>query len=277
MGASPWSIGDAPSHASTPAIFDGGMDGISAVIIARNEAHNIGRCIASLKGVADEVVVVDAESTDDTRQIAEAAGARVTVRAWTGYSDQKNFANDLATHRYVLSMDADEGLSPELTRSLLASKQAGLHGAYQFNRLTNYCGTWVRHGGWYPDAKVRLFPRDKARWEGDHVHEVLRLDRDVPITHLAGDLLHWSYHTLDDHARRIERYSDLHARKLFEAGRRAGPVKRWLSPVIKFVQGYVLQLGFLDGAAGWNIARYSAQAVRLKYEKLERLNRGAHR
>ncbi len=250
------------------------MTGISAVIITRNEAHNIERCITSLKGVVDEVVVVDAESDDATRTIAEAAGARVIVRPWTGYSDQKNFANALAQGEYILSMDADEALSEVLKASLHEAISKGLVGAYRFNRLTNYCGTWVRHGGWYPDAKVRLFPRGAASWEGAHVHEELRLEPNTRIEQLQGDLLHYSYPTVQAHRDRIERYSDLHARKMFSEGKRTNVLKRWFSPAVKFIQSYVLRMGMLDGAAGWSIAKLSARAVFLKYAKLERLHRG---
>ncbi len=232
------------------------MQPLSAVIITRNEARNIGRCIGSLQGVCEDVVVVDSGSTDATRTIAQGLGARVVERAWTDYSDQKNFANAQAAHDRVLSLDADEALSPELKASLLAVKDTGLNGAYAMHRLTNYCGSWVRHGGWYPDTKVRLFDRRTARWEGAHVHETLTLAPGTPITLLHG-----------------ERYSDLHARKMLAEGRRAGPVKRWLSPVAKFLQGYVLQAGFLDGRAGFDIARISARAVALKYAKLNALHR----
>jgi len=249
------------------------MQPLSAVLITRNEARNIGRCLEALQGVCEDVVVVDAESTDETRSIAAGHGARVTVRAWTDYSDQKNFANALAAHDLLLSLDADEVLSPELRRSIVAVKQAGARGAYSMHRLTNYCGSWVRHGGWYPDTKVRLFDRRQARWEGEHVHETLVLASGTPITLLHGDLLHYSYHTIADHEARIERYSDLHARKMLAAGRHAGPVKLWLSPVAKFVQGYLLQGGFLDGRAGLDIARLSARAVHLKYAKLNALRR----
>lgn len=249
------------------------MHPLSAVIITRNESRNIGRCLAALKGVCDEAIVVDAESTDDTRAIAEGHGARVVVRTWTDYSDQKNFANGQATHPYILSLDADEELSPELHASILSAKQAGFTGAYSMNRLTNYCGTWVRHSGWYPDTKVRIFDRTKARWEGAHVHETLELAPGTPITLLKGDLLHYSYPSIADHLSRIERYSDLHARKMLAEGRSAGPVKLWLSPVVKFLQGYLLDAGFLDGRAGYDIARLSAKAVHLKYAKLNALRR----
>jgi glycosyltransferase involved in cell wall biosynthesis len=249
------------------------MEPLSAVIITRNEARNIGRCLASLEGVCEERIVVDAESTDDTRAIAERHGARVVVRGWTDYSDQKNFANGLASHPYVLSLDADEELSSELRASLFALKRKGFSGAYAMDRLTNYCGTWVRHGGWYPDTKVRLFDRNTAHWAGAHVHETLELAPGTRATLLEGDLLHYSYPSIPDHLERIERYSDLHARKLMAAGKRAGPVKLWGSPIAKFLQGYVLQLGFMDGRAGWDIARLSAKAVHLKYTKLNALRR----
>jgi len=247
------------------------MKGISAVIITRNEAHNIARCLISLQLLVDEVIVVDAESTDDTARIATEHGARVIVRAWTDYSDQKNFANAQARGPYILSMDADEAISAELRAALMDATKKGLAGAYRFNRLTNYCGTWVRHGGWYPDAKVRLFPKVGTSWQGEHVHEELQLAPETIVHQLDGDLLHYSYPTVSSHEQRIERYSDLHARKLLAAGKRPGLLKRTLSPVVKFFQGYVLRLGFLDGKAGYTIARLSARAVRLKYAKLQRL------
>lgn len=249
------------------------MTGISAVIITHNEAHNIARCLISLNMLVDEVIVVDAESTDDTQRIATDHGARVIVRTWTDYSDQKNFANAQATRPYILSLDADEAISAELRAALMAVIKAKPSGAYRFNRLTNYCGSWVRHGGWYPDAKVRLFPKEGTRWEGEHVHEELRLAPGTVVHQLQGDLLHYSYPTLKSHEDRIERYSDLHARKMFAAGKKGGLFKSTFSPAVKFVQGYVLRAGFLDGQAGWNIARLSARAVQLKYAKLDRLHR----
>lgn len=251
------------------------MQGLSAVLITRNEAHNIVRCLRSVKGLCTDVVVVDAESTDATRALAEAEGARVVVRPWTDYSDQKNFANALALNPWVLSLDADEELSAPLRSSVEQAMKVGLSGAYRVKRLTNYCGSWVRHGGWYPDSKVRLFHRDQAHWEGSHVHETLALATGTVVHDLEGDLLHYSYPTLAAHHERIERYSTLHARKLFAAGKHAGWIKRWLSPVAKFVQGYFLQLGILDGRAGWHIARLSARAVYLKYAKLKALHEAA--
>lgn len=247
---------------------------ISAVIITRDEERNIARCLESLKGVADEAIVVDAESSDRTREIAAGLGARVHVRAWTGYSDQKNFANGLAAHEWILSLDADEALSDALRAELIALNARGPTGACRMKRLTNYCGRWVRHGGWYPDRKVRLFPKRGSRWEGDHVHEELRLPEGCAIHDLQGDLLHFSYHSVQDHYDRIERYSSLHARAMLARGRRPSRLKELLGPAVKFIHGYVLQLGFLDGWAGWRIAALSARAVGLKYSKLRLLHRG---
>ncbi|MBP6642964.1 MAG: glycosyltransferase family 2 protein, partial [Flavobacteriales bacterium] len=179
------------------------MTGISAVIITRNEAHNIVHCLVPLKGLVDEVIVVDAQSTDGTRELAKQHGATVVERAWTDYSDQKNFANDQATGPYILSLDADEVLSPELIVSIRKRITAGLNGAYRLNRLTNYCGHWIHHSGWYPDAKVRLFPKQGTRWEGAHVHEELQLAQGTKIIQLEGDLLHYSYTSVADHLQRL--------------------------------------------------------------------------
>jgi len=242
---------------------------LSVVIITFNEERNIARCLASVKEVADEVVVVDSGSTDGTVRIAKEHGALVTHRAWTNYSAQKNFANDLAASRYILSLDADEALSEELRNAILQEKRTGFQGAYSMARLTNYCGTWVRHGGWYPDIKLRVFPLGRARWVGEHVHETLELVGDMPVTLLVGDLLHFSYPSIADHEERIERYSTLHAQGMKARGIRPNMFKRWFSPAFKFVQGYLFQMGLLDGRAGWHIARLSARAVRLKYAKLK--------
>lgn len=248
--------------------------GLSVVIITRDEERSIARCLGSLQGIADEVILVDSGSTDRTRAIAQEHGAQVVERAWKGYSDQKNFANGLASHPFILSLDADEALSDELRADIARRKKVGFRGAYRLKRLTNYCGSWVRYGGWYPDAKVRLFPKEGVEWRGDHVHEELVLPAGVGITELQGDLLHFSYHSVQDHRDRIERYSTLHARAMHENGKRAPLWKLLLAPAFKFVQGYVLLLGFLDGAAGWRIATLSARAVRLKYAKLRLLQQG---
>ena len=171
------------------------MDTISAVIITHNEERNIGRCLESLRGVADEVIVVDSGSTDATEAICVAAGARFVRHDWEGYSGQKNYANGLASHPWLLSIDADEALSPQLRESILRLKEKGFDAetVYSMNRLTNYCGRWIRHCGWYPDACVRLWHTGVATWDG-LVHEELRYSTNVRHAKVEGDLWHYSYY-----------------------------------------------------------------------------------
>ncbi len=236
---------------------------ISAVIITLNEARNIERCLRSLQDVADQVIVLDSGSKDGTVDLANNLGAKVIDTPWQGYAATKNHGHTLAEHPYILSLDADEALSDKLQASILAVKD-NLQGAYSFNRLNNYCGTWIRHGGFYPDKKIRLFPKDQARWEGDHVHEILRVDAGVPVTHLAGDLLHYSYYDRSEHEARLEKYARLAAEKL--RGRKGLAAKQYLSPAWRFVQSYFLKGGFLDGKAGYHLCRLTAKEVKRKYQ-----------
>jgi len=245
--------------------------GISAIIITLNEERNIGRCLESLQGIADEIIVVDSHSTDRTRQIAEAHGARVIERDWEGYSATKNRANADANHAYILSLDADEALDNTLRASMLAAKHQGLSGSYSFHRLTNYCGRWIRHGGWYPDTKVRLFPLGAAEWQGNFVHEELVLKTPSSTTLLKGDLLHYSYYTREEHLNRVEKYTTLAAQKLKAKGKKGGTLKALASALARFFNMYVVKLGFMDGAAGWHVCRISAYAAYLRYTKLARL------
>ena len=245
---------------------------VSAVVITFNEERNIARCLESLRGVADDVVVVDSGSSDRTEEICRAHGADFVRQDWLGYAAQKNLADDRARHDWILSLDADEALSAELRRSILALKQGGEVRVAEFARLTNYCGHWVHHGGWYPDRKVRMFDRRKVRWEGGP-HERLRGFTRGEVVRLAGDCLHYSYDTVEDHHRQADRLTTLSAEDLFRRGKRAGFLKLHLGPAWKFVLDYLLRLGFLDGAAGFRIAWISAGATRMKYVKLDRLGR----
>ena len=244
------------------------MTPLSAVIITLNEADNIGRCLQSLASVTDEIIVVDSFSTDKTEAICKEHGVRFIQREWAGYSDSKNWANAQATHQYILSIDADEEVDDALKNAILEARKTGLKGAYMLNRKTNYCGSWVRFGGWYPDRKVRIFDRREGKWEGEFVHETLTIDANISIQQLPGHLNHYSYHTLADHHERAVRYATLHAKKMHSVGKTAGKTRAYLSAFWKFVQTYFLKLGVLDGWAGWHIARLSAKAVYLKYQKL---------
>jgi len=242
---------------------------LSVVVITFNEERNIERCLNSLHGLADEIIVVDSFSTDRTAAICEKAGVRFVEQKWLGYSEQKNFGNKLATHDYILSIDADEALSNELKNSILAVKSQGFEGAYSFNRLTNYCGKWIKHSGWYPDTKVRIFNRNSVVWQGA-LHETLTMNN-IPINHLKGDLLHYSYYTHDEHLRQIAKFTDIAAQDYVNSGKKHSPVKLYGSPVAKFVRDYFINLGFLDGKAGFTICRLSAKATYLKYKKHKNL------
>ena len=214
--------------------------GISAVIITKNEARNIERCLLSLRDIADEVIVVDSSSTDGTQAIARNLGARVVEMEWQGYAATKNAAIVLATLDYILSLDADEALSDTL-RSHITRHTNQLQGTYSFNRLAYYCGQPIRHAGWYPDRKIRLFPQDKARWEGAFVHEELVADSDLSNKQLEGDLLHYTYYTIAEHVARANKYSDLAAEQIAASSKsnlllRARWSSRW-----RFFKMYVLK------------------------------------
>lgn len=240
---------------------------ISAVIITLNEARNIARCLTSLQGLADEILVLDSGSEDNTVAVAKQLGATVIDTPWKGYAATKNKGHQLAQHSYILSLDADEALSAALKSSIIANKDR-LVGAYSFNRLNNYCGSWIKHGGFYPDKKIRLFPKDQASWVGDYVHEQLLLDKGTTITHLSGDLLHYSYYTHQEHEERLEKYAQLAAEKLH--GKSGLAAKQYLSPTWRFVQAYFLKGGFMDGKAGYHLARLTAKEVRRKYQLARR-------
>ena len=245
---------------------------LSAVIIAHNEERNIGRCIKSLQGVADEIVVVDSGSTDGTVDICQSCGVRPVSHEWEGYAQQKNFANGLATGDWLLSLDADEALSDELRSSLVSLKQTGMASGtvYEVARLTNFGGHWVRHCGWYPDARVRMWQRGKARWEGS-VHEQLEFDSAVRTLRLKGDLLHYSYYSLAELAERQPKYYRLAAEEAYAQGRKAGAASMVLKPAWTFARDYFLRGGLLDGATGFVVCRMNAHYTFMKYATLREI------
>ncbi|MBP6826195.1 MAG: glycosyltransferase family 2 protein [Saprospiraceae bacterium] len=247
------------------------MMNLSAVIITFNEQRNIGRCLDSLAGVVDEVVVVDSFSTDDTEEICRAKGARFVQHAFEGHIEQKNWALAQAQYPHVLSLDADEALSETLRKSVLAAKADGRHDGYSMNRLTNYCGQWIYHSGWYPDRKLRLFDRRKAGWGGTNPHDRVEMQAGSTVSHLSGDLLHYSYYSVGEHLERARRYAEIAARAMRAQGRRATWLHLLFSPTIKFVRNYLLKKGFLDGRAGWIICRIAALETFWKYRNLLRL------
>lgn len=242
---------------------------ISVTIIARDEEANIARAIASVDFCA-EVLVVDSGSTDRTVEIARSLGATVIHQGWSGYAAQKNFAAAQASHDWILSIDADEAVGADLATSIrdLSAKEPE-HAGFDFPRLARYCGKWIRHSGWYPDRKVRLYRRDRGRWIGDFVHESVVVSG--PIGHLDGDLLHYTCNTFRDHRANVERYTDLAAREIVSTGQQPSAWRLLLGPPFAFAKSFLAQFGFLDGAAGFTIAWMAARYVYLKHAKARKL------
>jgi glycosyltransferase involved in cell wall biosynthesis len=251
---------------------------ISAVIITYNEERNIERCLRSLEGVADEIVVLDSFSEDARQDLCRKAGAKVFQHAFDGHIEQKNRAITYASNPHVLSLDADEALDPELKESILLAKRDFQKDGYYMNRLTNYCGHWVRHAGWYPDRKLRLWDSRKGRWTGTNPHDRYELfGGDKHAGHLAGNILHYSYYSVADHYRQVDYFTEIASRAYYKKGVKSSLWKRIMNPAAKFVNHYLLKRGFLDGVAGWRISTISAYATWLKYKKLQGLYRKSTR
>ncbi len=248
------------------------MVSISAVIITFNEERNIGRCLDSIKDVVDEIVVVDSFSTDKTQEICSQYHVRFVQNKWPGYSAQKNFGDQLASNNYILSIDADECLSLELANSIKQLKLSRSFGLYSFKRLTNYAGKWIRHGGWYPDIKTRLYDKRESHWEGT-IHETLIVPQGKKPELLKGDCLHYSYYSIDEHRQKVEYFTDLMAKDAIKKNSNAGSLQLLFSPLFKFIRDYILRLGFLDGYYGLAIARISSYATFLKYKKIRQLKK----
>ena len=248
------------------------MPQISVVIITYNEEKNIGRCLDSVKDVADEIVVLDSFSTDRTKEICESKGAKFFQHKFDGHIQQKNRAITYASNPHVLSLDADEALDDVLKKSILEVKTNFTRDGYYMNRLTNYCGHWVRHCNWYPDKKLRLWDSRKGSWTGINPHDKYEIKGgDKNTGYLKGDILHYSYYSVADHYKQVEYFTTIAAKAFFEANKGAPTIKLVMNPIAKFIDHYILHLGFLDGWAGFSISRISAYATYLKYKKLREL------
>lgn len=248
---------------------------ISSVIITLNEEQNIARCINSLKRVSDEIIVVDSFSTDNTVEICNELGARVLQRKFTGYRDQKQWAAEQAQNDFVLSLDADEELSEKLIESILELKKNPVGDAFTMNRLNSYCGKWIKHCGWYPDRKIRLWNRKHGSWLGVNLHEKVEVAKDCKISHLEGDILHYTYNTISQHVKQLNAFTDIGAQEAFEKGKKANLFMILFKSIWKFKRDYIFKLGFLDGYYGFIICYISAFATFLKYAKLRELNKNA--
>jgi glycosyltransferase involved in cell wall biosynthesis len=249
------------------------MQPLSVVIITYNEERNIGRCIESVKTIANEVIVVDSFSYDRTVEIASALGATVTSLKFDGYIKQKNKAINLATNNYVLLLDADEALSEELAASILKVKDNFTYRAYAMKRCNIFRGKPIRHGLWYPDKKLRLFDKRFGACGGLNPHDKIIMHKPGNVKLLEGDMLHYTYDTLEEYRQRNEEVSTIAARSLHEAGIRWSRWKIVFSPLWAFINGYFLRLGFLEGYEGFVIAVNTSQQCYAKYQKLRQLQR----
>lgn len=241
---------------------------LSVVIITYNEEKNLGRCLESVRRIADEIIVVDSNSTDKTVEIAEQYGAKVFQHPFEGYVKQKIIATNHATHNWVFTLDADEVVTPELEQSILATKTGNNLDAYKIARITNYCGKWIKHSGWYPDYITRLFDRTKGQWHGGNIHEHWELDNKVEIGLLGGHLLHYSYPTISSHIGKIEKFTELSARDAVARGKDCSLLKVLLVPGWNFFVTYILKLGILDGYYGFIICKLDSYVSFIKYAKI---------
>lgn len=243
---------------------------ISVVIITYNEEDRLEPTLKSVADIASEIIIVDSYSTDDTIKIARKYTDKIIQRKWTNYSSQKNFANSKATFPWILSLDADERLSPELQEEILGleEKNSGAD-AYSMPRRVFYLGRWIRHTVWYPDRKIRLFRREKAHWEGEYVHESLVVKGKVQ--ELKAALLHYTYRNIHDHISRLNTFSYLGAQKLYAQGKRCGAANLFFLPIFGFVKSYFLKAGFLDGFAGFVVSVLHGFSIFLRYAKLREI------
>jgi glycosyltransferase involved in cell wall biosynthesis len=243
------------------------VPGLTVTVITKNEAQNLAAALESVRW-ADEVVVVDSESTDDTVAIARRYTDRVLVRAWPGYAAQKNFAAEQATHDWILSLDADERVSPALADEIKTLVNGTPHAAagYRIPRVTFHFGRWIRSTDWYPDYQLRLYDRRRARWLGRLVHESVQADG--PIGRLRHELQHYAYRDISHHLQTMDRYTTLAARQMFEEGRRASWIDILVVPRLTFFRNYILRGGFRDGMAGLVISAMNSYYVGLKFAKL---------
>jgi glycosyltransferase involved in cell wall biosynthesis len=248
---------------------------ISGVIITYNEEKNIERCIRSLQHVCDEIIVLDSFSNDSTEEICNALNVKFYKNFFTGYTEQKNKVIEYAENDYVLSLDADEELSKRLIQSITEIKNLSLFDAYHFNRLNIYCGKKIRTTSWYPDRKIRLWNKFKGEWSGDLIHEVVEMNENSTIKLLIGDLLHYSYNTIEDHIKQVNKYSSIGAEQLIKQHKKYLLLKSVLNPIVRFLKNYFFKFGFLGGYTSFMISVIISFETFIKYSKALQLKNNA--
>jgi glycosyltransferase involved in cell wall biosynthesis len=244
---------------------------ISVVIITYNEGKRLEAALQSVAALASEIIVVDSFSIDNTIKIARKFTNRIFQRKWTNFADQKNYGNSQASHPWILSLDADERVSLELQEEILRIKQGEEPNCSGFSipRQVFYLGKWIRHSGWYPDRRARLFRKEDARWEGDYVHEKLVIHG--KIKKLKNPIHHFTYHGISDHLARINKFSDLGAQKLYAQKKKCRWYHLAFLPFFRFVKSFFWKLGFLDGFAGLVISVLNGYAIFVRYAKLREI------
>jgi glycosyltransferase involved in cell wall biosynthesis len=247
------------------------MPKISAVIITYNEELFIGKCLSSLEGIADEIVVVDSFSTDGTEEICKKYNTKFIKHEFEGYRDQKNHALQYATYKNIISLDADEALSDKLRESILAIKDNWEYDGYFFNRRSNYCGTWINHSQWYPDRQLRLFFADHGKWGELNLHEKFMMSNGAKVGRLKGDLLHWPFSSIQDHLDKMNKYSRIGAEEFYKAGRKSNLFTPYIHFIWGFIRSYIIKGGFLDGRSGYLICSTYAKSAFKKYKILRSL------
>jgi glycosyltransferase involved in cell wall biosynthesis len=243
------------------------MEKISAVIITFNEEKNIKKCINSLKDIADEIIVLDSFSTDKTEEICIEEKVRFYKHIFDGHIQQKNRVIEYATHKYVLSLDADEVISEELKKSILEIKESIEFDSYYFNRLNYYCGKPIRTTNWYPDKKLRIWNKEKGKWGGENPHDKVIMHENSSLKYIQGNLLHYSFNSIEEHLNQSNKFSKIAAEQLILKNKKNLFFKMIFSPTFKFVKNYVLKFGILGGFNGFLISALIAHETFLKYAK----------
>lgn len=241
---------------------------ISAVVITRNEEEMIGECIDSLLLVTNDIIIIDSGSTDRTEEICKSKGVRFYFKEWGGYSVNKNFGNEKSNNDWILSIDADERISPELAQSIENALQDTTNVAFDIRFKNNFCGKWIHYGSWITESHVRLFNKNKVKWGGS-IHETLEINGSVGK--LKGFINHYTVRNMEKYIEKKNQYTSLQSNQLYKRGKKAPFYKIYLGPVFKFVSDYFFRLGFLDGFHGYLIAQENAHYVFLKYSKLKLL------
>ncbi len=240
---------------------------LSVVIITFNEEKNIERCLNSVKEIADEIIVLDSFSTDKTEEICKKQGVKFFQHKFDGYTSQKNRVITFAENNYILSLDADEVLSEKLINSIIKIPENPPFDAYDFNRLNIYCEKPIKHTSWYPDRKIRLWNKNKGKWDGDKIHEIVKTEQQANVGFLKGDLLHFSFNSIEEHITQANKFSTIRAEEYFKKNKSLLLLKAVFAPQYHFFRNYFVKLGFLEGYYGFIISAIIAFEVFLKYVK----------